>query len=216
VRLSTIWPGPGEPVTIVAPHPDDEVFGVGGIMSRLVRGGHRLRLVAVTEGEAAFGPATPGRRRELARRRARERVEALDRLGVAEHTEVVRLGLPDGGVDEVEEELAEVLASDASSVVLATWRHDGHRDHEAVGRAAVTAAASSGGRLFEYAVWAHLDPAWRPERGHRVPLDRRSRDAKGHAIDAFDSQLEVGRGGSAVVPEELVNRLRTNDEVLIG
>jgi LmbE family N-acetylglucosaminyl deacetylase len=216
VQLSTILPPSGEPVTIIAPHPDDEVLGVGGVMSRLVGDGHRLRLIAVTEGEAAFGRATPARRRELGRRRARERIDALERLGVGSRTEVVRFAFPDAGIAAVEEELALVLGSCISPVVLATWRGDGHPDHEAVGRASAIAAQARGARLFEYAVWAHLDPCWRPARRHRVQLGRRARSAKLHAIAAFDSQLGVGPGGGTVVPDRLVTRLRTAGEVLFG
>ena len=37
---------------VVAPHPDDEVLAVGGLMSHLARAGRRLALVAVTDGTA--------------------------------------------------------------------------------------------------------------------------------------------------------------------
>jgi hypothetical protein len=37
---------------------------------------------------------------------------------------------------------------------LATWRGDGHPDHEAVGRAAARAARFVGATLWEFPVWA--------------------------------------------------------------
>ena len=47
------WPS----VVIVAAHPDDEVLGAGGTMAMLAAAGARLRLVAVTDGEASHpGP----------------------------------------------------------------------------------------------------------------------------------------------------------------
>src|ERR1700685_2832445 len=60
---------------ILAAHPDDEVLGVGGIMSVLAQAGARLRVIAVTDGQASH----PGHRHpsELARRRALERAGAL-------------------------------------------------------------------------------------------------------------------------------------------
>jgi GlcNAc-PI de-N-acetylase len=38
---------------IVAAHPDDEILGAGGTMALLAAAGTRLRLVAVTDGEAS-------------------------------------------------------------------------------------------------------------------------------------------------------------------
>ena len=47
-------------VVIVAAHPDDEVLGAGGTMALLAAAGARLRLVAVTDGEASHPGADPG------------------------------------------------------------------------------------------------------------------------------------------------------------
>jgi len=47
------WPS----VVVVAAHPDDEVLGAGGTMALLAAGDARLRLIAVTDGEASH----PGR-----------------------------------------------------------------------------------------------------------------------------------------------------------
>ena len=57
---------------VVAAHPDDEVLGVGGLISLLAASRARLRLVAVTDGERSHcGHASPA---SLARRRTwRER-----------------------------------------------------------------------------------------------------------------------------------------------
>src|SRR6185312_15572981 len=53
------WPS----AVIVAAHPDDEILGAGGTLARLAAGGARLRLVAVTDGEASHPEPTRGTRR---------------------------------------------------------------------------------------------------------------------------------------------------------
>src|ERR1700761_4683228 len=59
---------------IVAAHPDDEVLGVGGLISMLAASHARLRLVAVTDGEASHrGHSAPA---AVVRRRAEERAAA--------------------------------------------------------------------------------------------------------------------------------------------
>ena len=92
------WPGlaqlsPGRlgspaSVVVLAAHPDDEVLGAGGLLSLLASVGIRIRLVAVTDGEASHrGQADPG---DLIMRRCNERAAALRELG-ASAAEVVRL-----------------------------------------------------------------------------------------------------------------------------
>ena len=205
--------------TIVSPHPDDEVFGVGGLIRELVRRRCTVRVVAVTDGEAAFGDRSPDERRALVEQRCTERADAFAHLGVANRVEVVRLRLPDGALADHQDELADRLTTLAGTVMLATWRGDGHPDHEAVGRAAATAAARSCSRLLEYPVWA-AERGRLPAIGSGSPLHIRhspaTMAAKQRAVCAFRSQLEPSPDGRPVVPASLVQRLATADEVLFG
>ena len=71
--------------------------------------------------------------------------------------------------------------------------------------------------LIEYTVWAEhrgrcLDECF----VRRVSLPADSRRAKGRAIDEFASQLEPSPDGRPVVPSDLVERLRVDDEVLLS
>jgi LmbE family N-acetylglucosaminyl deacetylase len=143
------WPGDGPAglgeitsAVIVAAHPDDEVLGAGGLISMLATARARLRLVAVTDGEASHrGHADPG---ELARTRTAETAAALRALG-APAAEVIRLRLPDSGLAGHEDELAATLAPLVAgfSLCLAPWHHDMHPDHEAAGRATRSAMKDS-------------------------------------------------------------------------
>jgi LmbE family N-acetylglucosaminyl deacetylase len=208
-----IWtPGPPGRAVVVAPHPDDEVFGVGGILHDLGRTGWTLDLVAVTDGEGAFG-AAPGRD-QLAGRRRQEQRRALHRLGLDEIT-VHRLGLPDGQLDHHGAAIAAGVRAVAAGAdwLLTTWRHDGHPDHEATGRAVAVVAAGCGIALAEYPVWG-----WRRlprARQWRWPLGDVTSAAKHAAMAAFASQLEPSPHGPPVVPAALVDRWRRADEVLL-
>ncbi|MFC7649257.1 PIG-L deacetylase family protein [Streptosporangium lutulentum] len=134
------WPGLGalpalayggwHSVVVIAAHPDDEVLGVGGLLSLLAEAGVRLRLIAVTDGEASHpGIAdVPA----LAARRVNESESALEALG-ARAVEIIRLGMPDTGLAAREGELTEALKEAAAGfqVCLAPWEADVHSDHEA-------------------------------------------------------------------------------------
>ena len=175
---------------VLAAHPDDEVLGVGGIMAILAAAGKRLRLVAVTDGEASHpGIADPA---GLARRRVAETAAALRVLGAAP-AEVLRLRFPDTGLGPREDEITALLPDLTAGfdVCLAPWENDVHADHEAVGRAAARACRQA---LF-YPVWTwHWaspgDPRVPWHRALRVPLPPDVAAAKRAAIGCFASQLE--------------------------
>jgi LmbE family N-acetylglucosaminyl deacetylase len=202
---------------IFAAHPDDEVLGAGGIIARLAAAGARLRVVAVTDGEASHPRRAAAARAELAWQRAGERTAALDTLG-AGAAEVIRLGLPDAGLGGREAELA-ALVPDLTAgftACLAPWTADLHSDHEAVGRAARRAS----GQVLHYPVWMwHWarpgDPRvpWRQAR--RVLLPAGAQDRKQAAIRCFASQLADREDGSGpVLSEEFAAHFDRGYEVL--
>jgi LmbE family N-acetylglucosaminyl deacetylase len=175
---------------VIAAHPDDEVLGAGGLISILAAARIRLRLVAVTDGEASHrGHASPA---PLARRRTAETAAALRALG-AEEAVVIRLRLPDSHLARDEDQLTAALAPLVAGfdLCLAPWEHDKHPDHEAAGRAARRAAPKA---LYRYPVWMWH---WAVPADRRVPWDRALRlplppaavTRKRAAIRCFVSQL---------------------------
>jgi LmbE family N-acetylglucosaminyl deacetylase len=193
-------------VVIAAPHPDDEVLGCAGVMSWLDRNDFEVEIVAVTDGDASHARSSRVNPMSLVQLRRSERGIALRGLGLG-HLPVDRLGLPDGEVALKEADLSDALACrlDAATTLIVPWRHDGHPDHEAVGRAGVDAAHRVGAACLEVPIWARV-------RGRRcVPsyvltLGELHR-AKRTAAEAYASQLlPLGPDecdGPVVHPDEL-------------
>jgi LmbE family N-acetylglucosaminyl deacetylase len=205
---------PGK-LVIVAAHPDDETLGAGGLIHDLSARGWRVVVIAVTDGEAAFGRDDPGRVERLRRVRPLEQSRAVFRLSHA--AETVRLGLPDGAVEECAPLLRRALgpiASDAS-LLLTTWRHDGHPDHEAVAEVTSRVASEAGVPMAEFPILAcYSDPgeflgslcAWR--------LSDEALRAKRIALRAFMSQMFV-IDGLATLPAHVTARFLAPVEAYI-
>jgi LmbE family N-acetylglucosaminyl deacetylase len=212
------WPS----VVVVAAHPDDEVLGVGGTLTMLAAAGTRIRLVAVTDGEASHPGLDQAAADQLAECRAEETSAALRELGAP--VEIVRLRMPDTGVARREPELRNRLAELVTgfAICLAPWDGDLHADHEATGRAAFDACGACGVGLLSYPIWTWH---WAHPRDSRVPWDRAVRvplppevaQRKRVAIDCFTSQLRPRPGErAAVLPPEVVAHFIRDQEVLIS
>jgi LmbE family N-acetylglucosaminyl deacetylase len=206
------WVPPRSHIVVVAPHPDDETLGAGGLIFTCARAS-RVTVISVTDGEAACPevPALDGVRR-------RELVSAMRRLELAP-ADIFRLGLPDGGVAAHEIELTESLMEciPDGAVIVAPFEFDGHPDHEAVARACRSVARHGGFTLVRYPIWAwHRGSAELfEERGRvRFMLDDRAREAKRRALSEHRSQLE-DRPGGAIVPAHVLDYFSQSYEVFL-
>jgi LmbE family N-acetylglucosaminyl deacetylase len=211
VTIDDLLPA-GTRLVVVAPHPDDEVLGCGGLLALAAAAGHPACVVAVTDGEASH-PGSPLRRPERLRAlRPRESRRALRGLG---DPEVVRLHLPDGAVsrDGVRDALGPLIRG--SDLVVTTWRGDGHPDHEETGHgvaAALGAVVPAGRREpLEVGVWlwdwaAPADPRVPWGRMRRLALPPAVRAAKRRALRRFTSQItpDPATGAPPVVPARML------------
>src|SRR4029079_14498950 len=229
-------------IIVMAAHPDDETLGFGGTAAMLADMGVRVQVVAVSDGGASHGNLSPVDRSRLEHVRRAELDRAVDALGLPTP---MSLGLPDGEIgdhaDRLADMLTEVLAArPAGTWCAATWRGDGHPDHEAVGRAAagagrrtaaqlveasvVRAAAvavrRTGAQLVEYPVWMWhwaqpSDDAVPWERAYQVALTPEAVGRKRVAAQLFQSQQEDrDENAGPILPPFVLDRLLVVGEVV--
>lgn len=198
---------------VIAPHPDDETLGAGGLIAAERSRGVDVTVAAVTDGENAY-TGVP----DLAERRRREQLCALRHLGV-ENEKVFRFDLPDGGVESREEELLErllPLVSEATHVV-APWEWDFHADHKACGRAAKRAANMRGASLTWYFFWTWHFGEVKQLAGlalRRFALTPELLHLKAKALSCHRTQLVREDGGAeAVLPGRLLGPARRPFEI---
>lgn len=208
-------------LTVIAPHPDDETMGLGATIATLAASGVDVQVVSVSDGGASYPLLSNGARLELEAVRRAELRRSLGCLGAGEP---ITLGMPDGALSQYEQLMAGRIAAllrdfPAGRWCAATWRGDGHPDHEAVGRAAAAAAAQANAVLVEYPVWMwHWavpgDPAVPWDRARRIELTDEALNAKAVAAESFSSQISPPSGVDAVLTPAVLQRLLTVGEVV--
>ncbi|MEJ8813113.1 PIG-L family deacetylase [Variovorax ureilyticus] len=220
VDAETLVPD-GARVIVVAPHPDDEVLMVGGLLAQLARKGIPVRVIAVTDGTASHRGSSTWTPRLLRQVRPRESRAALRCLGIVESP--LRLKLEDGALSNQRGRLAERLCGliDFRDVVFTTWHRDGHPDHEATARACASAARRRGARLVEVPVWAWNwaepgDPRLPWRSACRLPLDSDATRRKCFAMQAYESQIlpDASTGAQPVLDAVMLQRAARPFEVL--
>jgi LmbE family N-acetylglucosaminyl deacetylase len=196
------------PTVVIAPHPDDEALGCGGLLALLRQASVPAAAVLVSDGSMSHPHSK--RFSADARRAVRESEfrHALTLLGLGDD-EPLFLGLPDSrvpssvdesGFAEAVARLRGFLEKHAAATVLMPWRRDPHPDHRASSRMVQAAVAEmpQPPRRLEYVVWAweraapeDLPTAADGVRGFRLNIEAGLRQ-KQRAIAAHRSQVAPG------------------------
>lgn len=178
---------PAAHVLVVAPHPDDEVFGCGGCARLHVLSGAEVDVVVLTDGGGAGDPAV----------RAQESRAACAALGLSEPS---FWAYPDRGLaahpqtmTRLVQQLSHTLGSGGYDLVYAPSPWEVHPDHRAAARAVAQAvlerrraqSLSGSGDSPRWAAYEVGSPLW-PQR--LVNIDRVLVD-KQRAMACFASQL---------------------------
>ena len=157
-------------ILIVAPHPDDESLGCGGLASILAADGRQFHTLFVTDGGASHRNSASWPRPRLAAEREKEAARALEILGLADMPRTF-LGLPDADMPdlasaqwrEARRHVAKIVEEFLPDLALLPWRRDPHSDHRASWKLVTEAIADTSVRpaRFEYTIW--LDELGTPD-----------------------------------------------------
>ena len=131
----------GERVLVIAPHPDDETLGCGGVIALHLRAGDTVTVAIVTDGGGSRAGGL-SRERIVALRREEAR-EAVGRLSGAT---LMQMGLPEGEWrhEELVERLSALLSETKPHVIYSTSCVDFHPEHIRVALALASALNAAG------------------------------------------------------------------------
>lgn len=211
----------GARIVVIAPHPDDESLGAGGLIQQGVAAGAEVKVLFITDGDNNPWPQRwlerrwhiddDCRRRWGARRRA-EALRAIKQLGLSE-SQAVFFALPDAELLHLWRK-RDAAALDKFMRAFAAWPgdvlippspQDRHPDHRAAYYFAREALLRLDQRpeVFSYLIhpgWLAAEPA-----GCLLHLTREQQAAKLQAILCHETQTSLSRGrfSSYASPEEI-------------
>jgi N-acetylglucosamine malate deacetylase 1 len=135
-------------VLIVAAHPDDEILGCGGTMTRLTREGHEVRIAILAEGMSSrYAQREDVDQKQLQRLHAQAQ-QAADKVGAKE---LILCKLPDNRMDtvpllDVVKLVEELVERFRPEVIYTHHPGDLNVDHGVVHRAVLTATRPVAGQ----------------------------------------------------------------------
>lgn len=183
---------------MLAPHPDDETLGAGGLIAALSAFGGDVTTVFLTDGSGSHVGAPGWTARRIAGLRAREAAAAMRVLGPRGRT--ISLGWSDGnphaegtpGFKSAVRRLVALCRARGICQVATTWEHEPHCDHAAAARLLRAVARRLRIAPKFYLVWGwtvpDIDPLLRPMRVSSVPT-RPHRGRQRRALACHRSQL---------------------------
>jgi len=178
-------------VLVIAPHPDDESLGCGGLIAACCAHGRPPAVAIVTDGSGSHPRSAlypPARLRAV---REQEALTALKILGLpAEYVQFLRLRdtlAPHEGAEfeRAVADLVRLAKLHGCTVVAAPWIHDPHCDHVAAQKMARRLCKDAGLCLLSYPVWgwtlaadtvlpAEPIAGWRLDIASYLPTKRRA------------------------------------------
>lgn len=184
------------PVLVLAPHPDDEALGCGGVISLLRNAGLRVEIAWLTDGRGSHRGSRAFPPEKLIALRREEALASAKALGVESmhFFELEDARVPSPPCERTVARLREILRG--MRTVLTPWRLDPHCDHRAAFDYVSAAAAGSPVRIIEIPIWV-----W--ENG--APEDHPARDEFSITRIAIDDVLPQKRAAIAAHRSQVTN-----------
>lgn len=167
---------------ILAPHPDDETLGCGGLIAQLCAAGTPPHVAIMTDGSHSHPNSkthTPERLRHMREEEARSALRLLG-LPVGQtwflgHEDNEDLPVAGPAYQFAARRLSGICETHGCQVIIAPWRHDGLQDHEATATLAEHVALRDDLGLIFYPIngWSMEDAAVVEEaqpRGWRLDI----------------------------------------------
>lgn len=155
-QIIELNPNKKEKIIVLSPHPDDDIFGVGGTLLRHQQNGDTIQVLYLCRGD---GGGARSRDDILAKKRQAEATEALAKLGGT----AIFWQIRDGSLSpssELVAKLARLLSEYQPTRIYVPWFGDNHQDHQGCAELLKlsSAKAIASADIWQYEIWSPLLP----------------------------------------------------------
>lgn len=205
-------------IFILAPHPDDEVFGCSGLMQKQISFGGEVFIIFMTRGESSHNGCCNIDKGVLQNEREKLTHKALSILGVQKGN-IFRLSYPDGNVNYNSEEtikLKDLINNIKPDAIFLPHSGEGWNDHSETQNIVRRIIGNSNISLYTYCVWFWYYNVWNIDwkNAFVVKMNEERHKLKNQAIDEYITPLAAcGRPYSGVLPKVFVWANRWNKEL---
>ena len=191
---------------VLAPHPDDETFGMGGTIKKMTTAGSRVTVVFFADGSCgvplemlAEGQDQKNLQsgKSLADLRKNEAQHACKVLGASES---IFWGYRDGKLaasHSAIKALEDLIGQIKPDIIFLPSFLDNHPDHRTTNEIFINATSGLPKELKNFEVWAY--EVWTPVFANRIVDITLYTKTKEEAIKAYESQLQTRRYDKAIL-----------------
>lgn len=205
-------------ILILAPHPDDEVFGCGGFIAQQIAEGNAPHVIVLTGGGGSHRGCCSTSESDIISARRKLTHKAMSALGLPE-SNIHELDFSDRHISEgnaAEKKKLELLISEINpDVILVPHHGEGWSDHLAARNLGIELAGEDT-EVYEYCVWMwyyrqkNLD--WK--NAYVLKMTEAEHQKKLEAIKTYHSVLApCGKPWVGVLPKLFVKANSANQEL---
>lgn len=204
-------------ILLLAPHPDDEIIGCGGLLSRLIAQGKDVIVIVLSNGAESHRGCCNTPKEEIVAARRQLSKDAAKIIGLSLEN-VHSLNFSDGRINAQHpemEQLKVLIAEIKPDVILVPHSGEGWSDHLATREIGLQIAPQNAS-VYEYCVWFWYYNSWNIawRNAFVVGLSKEEHEAKLRAIDAYTSTTApCGKPWSGVLPPVFLKANKTKTEV---
>lgn len=203
-------------ILIVAPHPDDECMGTGGLVRRLVCLGYAPHVLFMTQGEGSHGACCDLDASSIKEARKKLAMHVAKVLELPDD-HLHWMDFPDGGIGQSvsKDNLLEGLMGELSpQIVFVPHWGEGWPDHVNAAKI-VKSLVHKNATVYEYCVWLWYYNVWHLDWKNACVLrmTREEHEMKCRCVDMYVTPLApCGKPWSGVLPAMLVDAAKWKNE----
>lgn len=205
-------------VCIVAPHPDDETLGCGGLIQTLCQRGHPPHIIILTGGGKSHFTCCDIDEPSLKNARRNLSSDILSKIGLpADHLHF--LDFPDGSISPQLGEIStleNLMKQLSPRTIFIPHRGEGWRDHLVVREFISHIHFTSSPIVYEYCVWVWYYNFWRLDwiNAFLLTLTKEQFTKKREAVLQYvQTQAPCGTPWSGILPTVLIDACLWNKEL---